>query len=102
VRIIKKSTVRGFWRAYPDARSFLEAWLAVAQAAQWDSLQDVRQDYPHADGVEVASGNTVTVFNVCGNKYRLIVSIKYRYGIVYIRDFLTHADCSKVSWTRRH
>jgi mRNA interferase HigB len=102
VRIIKKSTLRGFWRDHPDARSFLEMWLAVAKAAEWDSLQDVRADYPHADGVRVASGNTVTVFNVCGNKYRLIVSIKYRYGIIYIRDFMTHAEYGRNTWIRRH
>jgi mRNA interferase HigB len=102
VRIIKKSTVRQFWETHPDARSFLEAWLATAEAADWSNLQDVRRDYPHADGVEVASGNTVIVFNAAGNKYRLIVSIKYRYGIVYIRDFLTHAAYSKGTWKLRH
>ena len=102
MRIIKKSTVRGFWREHPEARTFLEAWLAVAEDADWQSLRDVRRVYPYADGVKVASGNTVTVFNVAGNKYRLIVSIKYRYGIVYIRDFLTHAAYSKEAWKQRH
>lgn len=102
LRIIKKSTVREFWREHPDARPFLEAWLVTAQAAEWQNLRDVRRDYPHADGVQVASGNTVTVFNVAGNKYRMVVSIKYRYGVVYIRDFLTHADYSKDTWKQRH
>lgn len=76
--------------------------MATVQAADWQSLRDVRQAYPHADGVKVASGNTITVFNVAGNKYRLIVSIKYKYGMVYIRDFLTHAAYGKEAWKQRH
>jgi mRNA interferase HigB len=102
VRIIKKSTVRGFWRTHPDARPFLECWLLIVHSADWQNLADVRRSYPHADAVKVASGNTVTVFNVAGNKYRLIVSIKYNFRMVYIRDFLTHATYSKDAWKERH
>ncbi len=102
MRIIKKSTVRRYWETYPDARTWLEAWLLTVQAADWRNIQDVRRGYPQADGVPVASGNTVTVFNVAGNKYRLVVSIKYKYGIVYVRDFLTHAAYSKATWKLRH
>jgi mRNA interferase HigB len=42
------------------------------------------------------------VFNIGGNDYRLVVSIKYRWGVVYIRDFLTHAEYDKDSWKNRH
>jgi mRNA interferase HigB len=44
----------------------------------------------------------VTVFNVAGNKYRLIVAIHYRIQTVFIRDFLTHAEYSKQAWKGRH
>jgi len=102
VRIIKKSTVRAFWLSHPDAEKFLKAWLVTVQSADWNSLSDVRRAYPHADGVKVSSGNIVTVFNAAGNKYRLIVSIKYKYGIVYIRDFLTHREYDMDVWKKRH
>lgn len=58
--------------------------------------------FPHADAATVRSGNTVTIFNIGGNDYRLIVSIKYKWGVVYVRDFLTHAEYSKDAWKMRH
>lgn len=54
--------------------------------------------YRHADAATVASGNAVTVFNVKGNKYRLIVSIKYQWAMVYVLRFLTHAQYSTNRW----
>jgi mRNA interferase HigB len=102
MRIIKESAIRGFWLRHPDAEPSLTKWLHDARAADWGSLHEVRQQYPAADGVKVDSGNTVTVFNISGNKYRLVVSIKFRWRVIYVRDFLTHAEYSKDSWKRRH
>ncbi len=102
MRIIKESTLKAYWQKYPDAESALAKWLDIARQASWTSLQDVRRQFPSADGVTVASGNTVTVFNIGGNKYRLIVSIKYQWAVIYIRDFLTHAEYSKNSWKMWH
>ena len=66
--------------------------------ATWGSLQDVRRVYPPADAVTVASGGTVTVFNLCGNKYRLIVAIHFNRQRVYILRLLRHAEYSKGRW----
>jgi mRNA interferase HigB len=102
MRIIKESTVRAYWRLHPDAEPALAKWLDLARKASWTSLQDLRRQYPSADGVTVASGNTVTVFNIAGNKYRLIVCIKYQWAVIYIRDFLTLAEYGKNTWKMRH
>jgi mRNA interferase HigB len=102
MRIIKRTTLAGYWRRHPDAETPLRQWLAVARAANWTSIRDVRQTFPHADGLTVRSGNTVTIFNIGGNDYRLVVSIKYRWGVVYIREFLTHAEYDKNTWKNRH
>lgn len=102
MRIIKIPTLKQYWQKHRDARPALEHWLNVAWAAEWRSLDDARQSFPHADEVKVKSGNTVTVFNIAGNNYRLIVAIKYRWGVVYIRDFLTHAEYDKDRWKARH
>src|SRR5437879_5075123 len=102
MRIIKIPSVRRFWNKHPDAKPGLEHWLRIAKAAEWQSLGDTRLTFSHADEVKVASGNTVTVFNVAGRKYRLVVAIKYRWGIVYIRDFMTHAEYNKDRWKARH
>jgi mRNA interferase HigB len=102
MRIIKESAIRGYWRLHPDAEPALATWIAASRAANWANLMDVRAEFPAADGVKVASGNTVTVFNIGGNKFRLVVSINYKWGIIYVREFLTHAEYSKDFWKRRH
>lgn len=83
---------------YPDAATALQAWYRVARKATWRSLQDVRRVYPHADLVSVSSGNKVTVFNVGGNKYRLIAAIHYNAQRLYVLRLLTHAEYSREFW----
>jgi mRNA interferase HigB len=102
MRIIKRSVLHEFWSRHPQAEAPLRHWLEISSRASWRNLMDVRRAFPHADPVQVTSGNTVTVFNIGGNDFRLVVSIKYRWGIVYIRDFLTHAECDKNAWKARH
>lgn len=95
---MKPSTVRQYCDSYPDAREPLMAWLKVTRAADWNSIMDVRKAYPQADAVEVSSGNITTIFNIRGNRYRLIVAIKYEWAMVYVLRFLTHADYDKHKW----
>jgi len=76
------------------------AWFKIAKKATWTCLQDVRKVYPHADAVTVSCSNgnlTATVFNVKGNKYRLITLIRYP-TVVYVKDVLTHADYDRYDW----
>jgi len=98
MRIVKPARVREFATAHPDAAPALHAWLKSARNADWRSIRDVRATYRHADAVAVKSGRTVTVFNVCGNKYRLIVAIHYNWSMVYVLRFLTHAEYDKDFW----
>ena len=72
--------------------------MQTVLAAEWQSIQELRCQYPHADAVRVASGRTVTVFNVRGNRYRLIVAIHYQWAMVYVLRFLTHAQYDKGQW----
>ena len=102
MRVIKPSTLQAYWTKHRDTRIPLMQWLVKARAARWQSIDDVRQTYPHADAVQVASGATVTVFNIKGNTYRLIVAIHYNTQIVFIRDFLTHAEYDKNQWKEWH
>ncbi len=93
-----ESTVKEWARQRPDAASTLSAWFKAASEADWQSIGDVRKTYPSADGVTVASGNIVTVFNIGGNKYRLITAIHYNRRHVYLLRFLTHAEYDKNKW----
>ncbi|MGD1276634.1 MAG: type II toxin-antitoxin system HigB family toxin [Tepidisphaeraceae bacterium] len=102
MRLIKRATLKDYARKHPAAESSLFGWAQMTEAADWHSIEDVRRVFPHADSAVVASGNTVTIFNIAGNRFRLVVSIKYRWGVVYVRDFLTHAEYSKDTWKKRH
>jgi len=61
-------------------------------------LAEVRAVHPHADPVVVASGRTVVVFNIRGNRYRLATAIHYNRQIIYTLRFMTHAEYSKNRW----
>jgi mRNA interferase HigB len=77
----------------------LDAWYRVAKTAKWSSLEDVQQPYPSADGVR-AGKQTYTVFNIRGNRFRLIVKIEYRFQTIYIKDVLTHAEYDRNGWKK--
>jgi mRNA interferase HigB len=96
--VIKPATIRAFERRHSRAAAGLEYWLEAAQAASWTRLHDVRLAFRSADEVRVASGRTVVVFNINGNRFRLIAAIHYNRGKVFILRFLTHADYSKDRW----
>jgi mRNA interferase HigB len=83
VRIIHGGTVKQWAEQYADAGESLAAWLKNVTDAQWKNLAEVRRVYPHADPVEVASGRTVVVFNIRGNRYRLVTAIHYNRQVIY-------------------
>ena len=68
-------------------------WYQVAKRATWQNITEVRSDFPHAD-----AAGTFTVFNIAGNKYRLITVIKYRWQGAYIRAILTHEEYGRERW----
>jgi mRNA interferase HigB len=98
VRIVTQKAIGAFVRKHPAAGPSLRSWLLVAKRAQWSDLQDVRRSFPSADGVTVKSGRIATVFNIAGNKFRLITAIHYNRQIVFVMRFLTHAEYSKDKW----
>ncbi len=100
MRIITRKRLREFAQNYPDAAEPLARWEQLVRAAAWTSLQDVRRAFPHADAVAVESEKIITIFNIGGNKYRLIVAIHYNTQCVYVLRFLTHAEYSKDLWKK--
>jgi mRNA interferase HigB len=93
VRAISRRAIREFTRAHPDAIEPLAHWYVVSRRASWSSLADVRRDFRHADIV-----GKYTVFNIGGNKFRLIATVKYKWQVVYIRQILTRADYDEGAW----
>lgn len=92
MRVIARKTLREFYESHADAKSPLEAWFHETLAAKWAGPQDIKQRFPSAD---ILLGNRV-VFNIKGNRYRLIVNIHYNTGIVFVRFVGTHAEYDKV------
>jgi len=101
MRIISRRRLREFAKRYLDAAETLKKWYCLFREAKWQNLQDGRRVYAHADMATVASGNTVTVFNICGNKYRLIAAIHYSRQRVYVLRLLRQAEYSKGLWKDR-
>lgn len=88
MRIISTKTLSDYWKARPDTEQSLKAWCAEVKHALWKTSNDVITHYPMSDPI----GNNRVVFNIKGNKYRLVVKIHYNTGIVYIRFIGTHAE----------
>ena len=98
MRIITRKRLREFARRHPSVAEPLHKWEQFVRQAEWQSLQDVRSVYRQADAVSVASDRIVTVFNIGGNKFRLIVAIHFNRGKVFVRHVLTHADYDRGEW----
>src|SRR5215468_6023482 len=98
MRTIKPIRLRDYWTRYPQARSSLEQWLMRTKAATWASSADLRQTFPSAAPVRVTSGRTVVVFNIAGNRYRLLTAIHYNMLKVFVLRFLTHAEYTREVW----
>lgn len=98
MRIISLKLLRDFWSCHPEAETALRLWYRTALQARWRSLQEVRQTFPHADGVSGARGETLTVFNIGGNRYRLVARIRYDFQLVNVRAVLTHAEYDAGKW----
>lgn len=97
MRIISKRRLDEAIATHPKARATITHWYAVARAAAWRHLPDVRATFPHADQVTVESGRTVTVLNIT-NDFRLITAIHFNRQTVYILSVLTHAEYTRGHW----
>ncbi len=92
MRIIARSTLRVYWQAHKDAEQPLKAWLAEAKKATWKTPNEIKKSYTTAS----IFGQSRVVFNIGGNKYRLLVSINYRVKIAYIKFIGTHKEYDKI------
>jgi mRNA interferase HigB len=79
--------------SYPEVEEVVKNFSKKFEKAQWKNLIDVRQDYQSAEAV-----GSFTVFNIKGNKYRLIIDIDYEEQVAYFKYFLTHAEYDKEQW----
>lgn len=93
MRIIALKTLRDFWKRYPDSEEALKSWYAVTTKADWKTPSEVKASYRNASILREGR----VVFNIAGNKYRLIVWINYPYRVVYVRFVGTHKQYDSVN-----
>jgi len=93
MRIIKRGALEQFRQRHPDSKASLKAWYGVVRKATWKTPAKLKQVYHNADLV-----GRRTVFNIAGNKYRLIARVNYQSQRVFVLHLLTHAEYDKGAW----
>jgi len=96
MRVISKKKVVDFIDQYPESATSLENWYRIVSKTMFTAFPELRRTFPSADQVA-----DLTVFNISGNKFRLIVAIHYNRQILYIREILTHLEYDKNKWRKR-
>ncbi len=95
MRIISRRILREFWEKHPDSTVALQTWFHDVELANWGSPADIKAVYKNASIV----ANNRVVFNIKGNRYRLVVVVIYQHGVIYIRFVGTHEEYDRIDVT---
>ena len=92
MRVIAKRTLQEFWEKHRDCEQQLKSWFREAEQVEWDNPNEILAEYPNARIIE----NNRAIINIKGNRYRLIIKINFKFGMVWIRFIGTHAEYDKI------
>jgi mRNA interferase HigB len=92
MNVIKTPTIRRYQADYPEAAAQLQSWLTITSKAKWEGPEDVLAVFPKASILK----DRRVVFNILGNRYRLIVRINYERKDIYVRFFGTHQEYDRI------
>lgn len=87
MHVISRKALREFWERFPDSQAPLLRWYKIVTLSEFKSFAELRMTFPSADLV-----GDLVVFNIGGNKYRLIVLIHFGRGKAYVRHVLSHSE----------
>lgn len=93
MHVISRKALRDFWETHPSSKSSLTRWYKIICQSEFASFTELRTTFPSADLVD-----DLVVFNISGNNYRLIASVHFNRGKVYVRAVLTHSEYDKGTW----
>ena len=93
MQIISRKRLLAFGKGYADTEEPLDVWYRLVKRGRWKNLAELRTTFPHADLYEEC-----TIFNIGGNKYRLIAKVYYEDQTVLVRFVLTHAEYDREKW----
>ncbi len=88
MNLLGKKQLHDFKEKHADARTHIESWEAEIEEAQWATPHNLKARYPKASILS----NQQVVFNICGNKYRLLAQVNYKNGIVLVKKIGTHKE----------
>jgi mRNA interferase HigB len=91
MKLLGKKLLHDFMEAHVDARSHIESWEAEVEETQWGNPHELKNRYPKASLVK----DQHVVFDLCWNKYRLLVQVNYKNGIVLVKKIGTHKEYDK-------
>jgi mRNA interferase HigB len=91
MRILGLPLLQQFKQSHADARGPLDAWQVEVERSEWQTSQDIKRRFGSADFL----ANNRVIFNVKGNRYRLVVQVRYRGGLVFVEWIGTHAEYDK-------
>lgn len=94
MHVIAMKRLREFWEEHPDAEAPLRAWHRIAERSTWGQYAEVKATCSNS----VDQVGRCTVFDIGGNKYRLIVKVEYKWGRIYILHVLTHKEYDRDAW----
>ncbi len=93
MRIIAKKTLREFWEKHAESEQQLKSWYQETENAVWANINELKIDFPKAS---ILSENRI-VFNIKGNKYRLVVKFNFDFKLCWIRFAGTHTEYDKIN-----
>ena len=97
MRVIARSTLKEFWKRHTRAKSPLESWYRAVKKAGWENFAAVRRTFGTADTYSKGPF-TYVIFNIGGNKYRLVAKIEYSIGVLYVGMVLTNEEYDTGKW----
>ena len=103
MQVIARRTLKEFWARHPHAEGPIRAWSATAAKAQWANPAEIKRQF---GGTVDFVGDNRVIFDLGGNKYRLIVHISFKFGRVLVKFIGTHAEYDRidpetVSWRKK-
>ncbi len=93
MHIVSRKALKDFWEKHPDSETPLKIWFKIVKASRYASFNHLRETFKTADKVK-----DKIVFNIGGNKYRLVTVVHFNYGRVYVRHVLTHREYDRGGW----
>lgn len=92
-RIITERKIREFYQNIPAAENAMHEWIKITRASDWSNFADLRRTFNYADVYK-----NCVIFDVGGNKYRIIGKVAYRKHLIFIRFVMTHSEYDENEW----